>query len=137
MKGVVKKVIYVIVACLLLLGINIGARYIFDGTRGTRNKTGTAADVGKYDAASERVERAAGAISDAAENVRGAHREVRISINEIGNIGNVARDIGDGINRTLDGTSDIADGIQRVMGILYEAEKRNAEMETASNNRMD
>jgi len=60
MSNVIKKIIYVIIAVLLLLAVNFGGRYLFDRGRNKGNQTGAAADVSGYDAAAERIENATG-----------------------------------------------------------------------------
>ncbi|MCL2252556.1 MAG: hypothetical protein FWC12_11685 [Treponema sp.] len=137
MKSSVKEIYLVVGSCFILFILGFIAGCLFNECRSDSDTQGVAADVGGYDTAAERVERAASAIGDAAEYVREAAGEVRISIDEAGSIGEIARDIGSGTDRALDGLSDIEDGIQRVMGILGIAEKRNAEMETTRNNGMD
>jgi len=133
----VKKILRGIVIILFVFIIGFCFGYLFDRIRGSGNQAGTRADVSVYDEASQRVERAANEIRNAAGNVREATGEIRIGINEAGSIASVARDIGRGNTNALDGLSGIENGIQHIMGILDDAEKRNAEMENACDNRMD
>jgi len=137
MKSSAKKVLLVIAACLLLFCLGFACGYLFDRIGIPGDTTGAAADVSGYETAAQRVERAKTAIDDVAGNVREAAGEVRISIDEAGSIGEIARDIGSRTDRALDGLGGLENGIQRVMGIMDAAEKRNAEMETAGSNGMD
>jgi len=137
MKSSAKKVLLVIAACLLLFCLGFSCGYLFDRIGSSIHPAGAGADVGGYDEAAGRIERAASAVGNAAGNVREAAGEVRISIDEAGSFREIARDIGSGTNRALDGLGDLENGIQRVMGIMDAAEKRNAEMETAGGNGMD
>ena len=129
MKSSVKKVMRNIIVCMLLLMLGFCGGYLFDRVRSGVNQAGTAADVRGYDEAAKRIERAEAAIGDATGSVRAASGEVRISISDAGRIREIAGDVADGNDRALSGVVDIADGIQRVMGILDDAEKRNKEME--------
>ncbi|MCL2808644.1 MAG: hypothetical protein FWD24_01120 [Treponema sp.] len=137
MKDAVKKNMRVVIIYLLLFCFGFCVGYLFDRIGNRINQAGAAADVGKYDKASERVERAADAIINAAGNVAEAAREVRVGFDEAGRIGNIAGDIADGVNSAYGGAYELADGIRRVMGILDEAEKRNATVEAVCCNGMD
>jgi len=133
----VKKSLHTIAVCLFLYTLGFCTGYFFDRIRTSIHPAGAGADVSGYDAASERVERAADEIRNAAGNVREAAGEVKISINEAGSIGEIARDIGSGTDRALNGVGSLADGVQRIMGIMDAAEKRNAKMEADSGIGMD
>jgi len=137
MKSAVKKVICNIFIGLFLFSLGFCFGYLFDRIRVSGNQAGTAADVSGYDKASQRIERAANEIRNAAGNVREASGEIRIGIDEAGSIGDVARDIGRGNANAFVGLGGIESGIQHIMGIMDEAEKRNAEMENACDSRMD
>ncbi|MDR0302470.1 MAG: hypothetical protein LBI04_09200 [Treponema sp.] len=137
MKSNVKKVMRFFIVGLLLFAAGFVCGRYFDRIRILGNQAGTAPDVRGYDAASERTERAKDAIEDAARNVSGAAGAVRIGVDEAGRITGIAGDVGFGIDRALDGTRGLADGIQRVMGIMDAAEKRNAKMEETGGGGMD
>jgi len=137
MKYVSKKIMRGIIAGVLLFCLGFCGGYIFDRFGIIRNQAGTAADVSGYDKVERRVENAKGSITDAAGTVRDASEEIRISINEVGGIGSVANEIGSGIDSALDGSRVIEIGIQRVMGTLDEAERRNKKMEEFSDSELD
>ena len=137
MKSNVKKVMRYIIAGLLLFCIGFAAGYFSDRGRNSIHKAGITADVSGYDEAAKRIESATAAIRNVTRNVREAQGEVRIGVDEAGNIGGVAYDIREGAGRALDGAGDIESGIRLIVGILDEAEKRNAEMEEDSNNGVD
>jgi len=137
MKSSVKKIMRNIIIGVLLFSLGFCFGYLFDRIRVSGNQAGAAADVSGYDEASRRIERAASEIRNAAGKVSGASGEIKIGYDEAGIIANVAFDIGRGNENALDGLSDLEDGIQRVMGILGDAEKRSKEMEAACGCRMD
>jgi len=137
MKNAAKKVLVIIVIVVFLFGSGFGCGYFTYRNRNTGNTHGITADVRNYDEAAERVERAAGAVSDAARNVGEAAGEIRISIEAAGRIGEIAGDIRDGVEGAASGAGELADRIQRVMGILDAAEKRSAENESTGNNGLD
>jgi len=133
----VKKVMRIIAAGLLLFCLGFAGGYLFNRIRSTGDPGRAAADVRSYDAAAERTELAAGAVADAAGNVAEAAGELGVGIIEAGSIAGIAGDIRDGTGRALGGAGGIADGIQRIMGILDYAEKRSAEMEAACGSGLD
>jgi hypothetical protein len=137
MESVVKKVMRIIIVGLFLLASGFAGGYLFNRCGNAGDPPGAGADVSGYDNAAERIERAAGAVEAAGRNVGEAAGEIRIGVSEAGRVGELAGDIGDGTSRALVGVGGIADGIQRVMGILDGAEKRNAEMEDVVNSRLD
>jgi hypothetical protein len=132
-----KKIFRRVIVGLFLFCFGFCAGHLFDRIRNAGNPRGAAADVGGYDSAAQRVERAVAAVGDATGKAREASGEIRISIGDVGNIGIIAEDIGSGVVRALDGLGDFEDGIQSIMGILDKAEKRNTKMETAYSSRMD
>lgn len=137
MKYVIKKILCVILTVLFLLGISFAVRFILVGSGSAGDKGGAAPDVSGYDTAAKRVESAAAAVAGVTRNVREASGEVRISINDVGIIRGAAFDIADGTVGALAGADRIADGIQFIMGILDDAEKRNTEMEAMGDSRLD
>jgi len=137
MKTGVKKVMRRIAAGLLFFCAGFASGYLFDRCGNSINQAGITADVSGYDEAAKRVESAKAAIGDAAGKIREAQREVGISIDDAGNIAGLACGIRDGNVRALDGAGRIEDGIRFIMGILDEAEKRNAAMEEVGNNGVD
>jgi hypothetical protein len=137
MQSVVKKIIRIVIACLLLFIAGFASGVVFNRCRSSSNTAGVTADVSGYNTAAQRIEYTARAVEDAARNVSGAQGEVRISIDDVGSITRVAYDIADGTDSALVGTSRITDGVQRIMGILDEAEKRDAKMEASGGDRLD
>jgi hypothetical protein len=137
MRDVLKTIAFIFTAGFFLFGSGFTCGYLFNRARSTGSQAGAFADVRNYDAAAGRIEYAAGTVENAARNIGEAAGEVRISVGEAGSIGDIAGGIGGGISRALDGAGSIAGGVQRIMAILDDAEKRNAEMETAGVNRMD
>ena len=136
-KKNVKKILRNVGVGVLLFCFGFCGGYIFDRFGIIRNQAGTAADVSGYYKAEQRIEDAKGSITDAAGTVRDASEQIRISINEVGGIRSVANEIGSGIDSAFDGSRVIEIGIQRVMGTLYEAERRNKKMETSGDSKLD
>jgi hypothetical protein len=132
-----KKVMRYIIAGFLFFCFGFAGGYLFNARGIPSDPAGAGADVANYDAAQERVSRAADEIRGAACNVRDASAEVRIGINDAGDIRDASLGVTDGIDRALYGAGQLEDGIQRVMGILDAAEKRNAEVEKDSYSRLD
>jgi len=138
MDDVIKKVMRtIIIVALLSFCAGFICGYLFNRIRSTGYQAGASADVSGYDTAAERAERAARAVAETAGNVAEAAGELRIGIDEVGSISGIAGDIGEGTDRALDGVGGLADGVQRIMGIMDGAEKRSAEMEAVSYRRMD
>jgi len=137
MENAVKKILRIFIICFLLFCFGFAAGYLFNRAGNNGYQAGAAADVSGYDTAAKRVEKSAAAIRDASANVAEAAGEIRINIDDVGIIASAAGDIRDGTVRALDGNLRIESGIQFIMGILDEAEKRNTEMEEVSDFGMD
>ena len=137
MNSNVKKIFLIIAIGVSLFCLGFSWGYFFDRIRVAGNQAGTAADVSGYDEATRRIERTANEIRNAAGNVREASGEIRISIDDAGISAGIAGDIADANVRALNGVGSLADGVQRIMGIMDAAEKRNAKMEADSGIGMD